>query len=219
MNYSLTSLLELPLFLGMGRSELESIEDAVQIAGTHVKRGAVLVRENDACDSLLIVVKGSVIATTHSDDHSYSVEELLQAPMVIQPEYIFGIRQRYTSTFKTSTYCEVIRIDKQMVLKLMDISMTFRLNLINIVATQSQRSSRRLWNPQHEDISKRIVRFIKDHTLHPAGHKTLRIKMTTMAKELGCSRLEVSEALHQLEEKQLIIVKRSIIEVPVLQLL
>ncbi len=219
MNYDLQSLLQLPLFLGMGRSELADIEKDIPISGAHIKRGAILASENEACTALVLVAKGTVIASTRSDDHSYEIDEMLQAPLLIQPEHIFGIKQRYTATFKANTYCEVIRIDKSMVLKLMELSMTFRLNLMNIIATQSQRNSRRLWHQMSENIEKRIIRFIKDRCIYPAGHKQLRTKMTVLARELGCSRLEVSEALHRLEERQLLIVKRTIVEIPMLQLL
>ena len=219
MGYDLQSLLQLPLFLGMGRSELADIEQDVQIGDTHAKRGTILASENEACTALVLVARGTVMASTRSDDHSYQIDETLQAPLLIQPEHIFGIKQRYTSTFYAQTYCEVIRIEKPTVLKLMELSMTFRLNLMNIIATQSQRSSRRLWHQMSEDIEKRIIRFIKDRCIYPAGQKQLRTKMTVLARELGCSRLEVSEALHRLEGKQLLIVRRTIIEIPMLQLL
>lgn len=219
MGYDLQSLLQLPLFLGMGRSELADIEQDVQIGDTHARRGTILASENEACTALILVARGTVMSSTRSDDHSYQIDETLQAPLLIQPEHIFGIKQRYTSTFCAQTYCEVIRIEKPTVLKLMELSMTFRLNLMNIIATQSQRSSRRLWHQMSEDIEKRIIRFIKDRCIYPAGQKQLRTKMTVLARELGCSRLEVSEALHRLEEKQLLIVRRTIIEIPMLQLL
>lgn len=219
MGYDLQSLLQLPLFLGMGRSELADIEQDVQIGDTHARRGTILASENEACTALVLVARGTVMSSTRSDDHSYQIDETLQAPLLIQPEHIFGIKQRYTSTFCAQTYCEVIRIEKPTVLKLMELSMTFRLNLMNIIATQSQRSSRRLWHQMSEDIEKRIIRFIKDRCIYPAGQKQLRTKMTVLARDLGCSRLEVSEALHRLEEKQLLIVRRTIIEIPMLQLL
>ena len=219
MGYDLQSLLQLPLFLGMGRSELADIEQDVQIGDTHAKRGTILASENEACTALVLVARGTVLASTRSDDHSYQIDETLQAPLLIQPEHIFGIKQRYTSTFSAQTYCEVIRIEKPMVLRLMELSMTFRLNLMNIIATQSQRNSRRVWHQMSEDIEKRIIRFIKDRCIYPAGQKQLRTKMTVLARELGCSRLEISEALHRLEGKQLLIVRRTIIEIPMLQLL
>ena len=152
MGYDLQSLLQLPLFLGMGRSELADIEQDVQIGDTHAKRGTILASENEACTALVLVARGTVMASTRSDDHSYQIDETLQAPLLIQPEHIFGITQRYTSTFSAQTYCEVIRIEKAMVLRLMELSMTFRLNLMNIIAMQSQRNSRRLWHQMSEDI-------------------------------------------------------------------
>ncbi|MDO4993351.1 MAG: cyclic nucleotide-binding domain-containing protein, partial [Prevotellaceae bacterium] len=108
MNYDLQSLLQLPLFLGMGRSELADIEKEVSISGTHAKRGTIFASENQACTALIIVSKGTVAVSTMSDDRSYEIDELLEAPLLIQPEYIFGIRQRYTATFKAQTYCEVL---------------------------------------------------------------------------------------------------------------
>lgn len=219
MNYDHQLLLQLPLFLGMGHSELADICSQGPVTGMHMKRGTILVSENQACTALIQVVRGTVVASTRSDDNSYEMEEVLQAPLLIQPEYIFGISQRYTATFRAQTYCEVIRIEKPMVLRLMEKSMAFRLNLMNIVATQSQRYSRRLWHQMYEDIEKRIVRFIKDRCVYPAGQKILRTKMTVLAREIGCSRLEVSEALHRMEEKELLIVKRTIIDIPMLQLL
>ena len=217
--YSFTELLQLPLFLGMGRGEMDDIQENVRLVSSHAKKGQMIVTADQSCDSLIIVVKGEVTCITRSDDNSYSMEEHLQAPLLIQPEHIFGIRQRYTMSYRAYSHCDVIRIGKQMVLKLMEISMTFRLNYLNAVTTNSQKLHAGLWHPMPDEIDRRVIRFIKDHTHYPAGRKSLRIKMNVMAKELGCSRLEVSEALHRLEDRQLIVMRRSYIEIPTLQLL
>ena len=85
MNYDFHSLLQLPLFLGMGRSELADIEQEVSIGSAHSRRGAILASENEACTALVLVAKGTVLASTRSDDHSYEIVETLQAPLLIQP--------------------------------------------------------------------------------------------------------------------------------------
>ena len=61
--------------------------------------------------------------------------------------------------------------------------------------------------------------FIRRHVYYPAGKKILYIKMTQLAKELGYSRLEISNALNALSDAERIILKRGIIEIPALQLL
>ena len=63
MGYDLQSLLQLPLFLGMGRSELADIEQDVQIGDTHAKRGTILASENEACTALVLVARGTVMAS------------------------------------------------------------------------------------------------------------------------------------------------------------
>ena len=97
---------------GMAAEAEADIEQDVQIGDTHAKRGTILASENEACTALVLVARGTVMASTRSDDHSYQIDETLQAPLLIQPEHIFGIKQRYTSTFCAQTYCEVIRIEK-----------------------------------------------------------------------------------------------------------
>ena len=119
--------------------------------------------------------------------------------------------------YQTRTHCDVIRIEKKMVMKLMEISMTFRLNYLNVITTMTQKLHGNIWHPMPESIEKRIIRFVKDRSHYPAGSKSLRIKMNVMAKELGCSRLEVSEALHRLQDRKLIVMGRSCIRIPTLQ--
>lgn len=212
-------LLSLPLFLGMNKDEIDEVNDKVTIVHGRMKRGSEIASEGQACSGLILVVKGTVTCTTRSSDNSYTMIETLAAPMALQPERLFGLHQRYSATFVAVTPCEVMFIDKQMVVRLTDISITFRLNVLNMVTTQSQRLGRQHWHQQSEKIEERIIRFIKDHSVYPAGYKRLNIHMAVMARELGCSRLEVSEALHLLEDKELIKIRRGGVEIPMLQLL
>lgn len=212
-------LLSLPLFLGMNRDELDLVQENFAIVKGHVKRNTTIVADGDVCRGLTIVTEGMVECTTRSDDNSYVMEERLAAPLVIQPERVFGLHQRHSSTFRTLTRCKIMTIDKPMVIKLSEMSLTFRINLLNMVTTQAQRLVRQHWHQQSEKIEQRIIRFIKDHSIHPAGVKVLHIHMMVFARELGCSRLEISEALHCLQDKSLIKIRRGGVEVPMLQLL
>lgn len=217
MKFKTNDLLALPLFLGMNRNELESVGEIANISETLVKKGKTLVEAGKECKTLHLIVGGRLAFETWSDDHSYSVVEKLDAPLLIQAECIFGLTQRYFSTVKTITACRMLVMDKMTVVRLMNISETFRINFLNIVTTQSQKLRRQLWHQWSDDIEQRVVRFIKEHCMHPAGEKRINIQMNILARELGCSRLEVSQALHSLEDKELIIMRRAFIEVPMMQ--
>lgn len=217
MKYTTNDLLALPLFLGMNRDELESVSGIVNISDAPVKKGKVVVEAGKECKDLHIMIAGRLAFKTCSDDNSYSVVEKLDAPLLIQPECIFGLTQRYTSTVTTLSACRMMVIDKMKVVKLMELSSTFRINYLNIVTTQSQKYRRQIWHQWSQPIEKRVVRFFKNHCVYPAGEKRIYIQMNVLARELGCSRLEVSQALHQLEEKELIIMRRAIIDIPMMQ--
>lgn len=217
MKYSLDELYTLPLFLGMGKGELASLHKHITLKNSQVKRKQMIVEEGAKCTSLIIIMTGSFLCTTTSSDKSYSITELLHAPFVVQPERVFGLTQHYSVTIQSKTPCQIMIIEKQMVLRLMEISMTFRINMLNLLSTQSQRMNRNVWHVMPEQLEKRIIRFVINHVVYPAGCKYINIKMNDLARELGCSRLEASQALHSLEEKELIIMRRGKIEIPMLQ--
>lgn len=215
----MTPLLELPLFLGMSEAELSSYrEEGLFSVGT-LTRGTEIACRGDKVESLLVLTDGTVRCSTVADDGSYRMDELLHAPLLLQPECLFGMRQRYTTTYVATTACNIVAIRKMDVVTMMNRSIVFRINFLNAITTTAQRINAQTWHQQSADIPQRIIRFIKDRTQYPAGHKRLYINMVDLARELGCSRLEVSEALHLLEDRELIIMHRSSIEIPMMQML
>lgn len=212
-------ILELPLFMGMSPTELYSMHDSGAFAVSTVAKGTTIAGDGARCEGLLIVMEGTAKCTTVSNGKAYQMEETMQAPTLIQIDRLFGLQQRYSATWVASTPCSILTVSKADVLKMMDTSMVFRINFLNAVSAHSQRIADNVWHQQYDDIPRRMIRFIKDHCLYPAGAKLLRINMNVLAKELGCSRLEVSEALHLLQDRELIRMRRSAIEVPMMQLL
>lgn len=212
-------LLSLPLFMGMSSSELSALLEEGRISSCAAPKGAVLAKEDAPCQNIIVLASGTLKVVTNADDNSYQMEEILHAPMVVQPERLFGLTQRYTATVTTTTVCHYVSMTKSNLIAAMQSSMSFRINVLNLLSTQAQRSNRQVWHQQNDNIAKRIIRFIKDRSSYPTGTKVLRIKMMTLARELGCSRLEISEALHELEDREWILMRRGAIEVPMLQLL
>ena len=210
-------LLQLPLFQGLSSSDLSHAMGHTRLEFIQGREGETLMEENDPCDSLCFLMKGTIHATTWCDDHSYSVTEELSAPDVLQPESLFGLNQRYIQTFVASTDCHLLKISKAEVLRLADQHEIFRTNLLNILTTQTQRLSRRVWHPYPVKLRDKIVRFVMDRCRKPAGKKIVCIKMQQLAVMIGESRLNVSRALHAMEDEGLIVLSRGSIEIPALQ--
>ena len=84
-------------------------------------------------------------------------------------------------------------------------------------ATQTQKSSRLLWQHVPTSLEDRIVRFFVQHCIYPAGPKVFYILMNRLAEELNDSRLNVSRALNALQRDEKIVLRRGRVEIPLME--
>ena len=176
-------LLQFPLFQGMSRDDLELVAGHTRFGFSKVMQGKTVVKEGAACTHLCFLVSGTVRVESRSDDRSYRVVEQMQAPYILQPEAIFGYNQRYTQTVTAQTDTSFITIDKDEVVRLSEDFLVFRLNLLNIFATQAQKLSHQPWRQCPSSLRERIIRFLVLHCVYPAGPKTFYILMNQLADE------------------------------------
>ena len=200
----------LPLFIGLTDKELSEIADNTVFALHHHKKGSVIAQADSPCKELIILTNGDIETETVADDKSYRLTETLHAVHCIEPEKLFGMEQRFRTSYSAATACEALVIDQYLIV---------RLNYINMLCRKAQQTEHNPWKACPADLKQRVVKFVKDRVLYPAGSKKLYITMNRLSMELGCSRLEVSIALNQLAHQERIILKRGIIEIPALQLL
>ena len=211
------NLLALPLFLGMSRSDLQHAAGQTKFDFKKYEEGCTIVNEGDICRHLYFLLSGSINVQTFSDDHAYTIEEDIIAPDIFQPEHIFGLSQRFTHTYISHEECSLMRIDKKEVMNLSDKFEIFRLNLLNLISTKTQKTNRKFLRIPPCNLEERIVRFFENHCTHPAGKKVFHIKMTRLAEELNDSRLDISRALNNLQKQDLIYLQRGRIIIPALE--
>ena len=210
-------LLQFTLFQGMSHADLMEVVGHTKFGFSKQAEGKRVAKEGDVCDHLIFLTSGSLTVETVSDDHTCRVCEVVHAPYAIQPEQLFGLTQRYTSTFKALTPCNFITIDKQEVLLLLETQLVFRLNMLNIFAADSQRLRHRAWRSPPQSFRQRITPLFLSRCLYPAGPKTFYLLMTQLAAELNDSRLDISHALNEMQADGLLILHRARIQIPMLE--
>ena len=210
-------LILFPLFQGMSRDDLEQVAGHTRFGFSKFAPGATIVAEGDDCQQLYFLVSGTLRVETMSDDRGYTVVEQLEAPVILQPEVVFGYTQRYSHTYIAQTDASFITVGKDEVLRLSEDFLVFRLNLLNMFATQTQKSSRLLWQHVPASLEDRIVRFFAQHCIYPAGPKVFYILMNRLAEELNDSRLNVSRALNALQRDEKIVLRRGRVEIPLME--
>jgi CRP-like cAMP-binding protein len=210
-------LLQFPLFQGMSRDDLELVAGHTRFGFVKFMQGRVVVEEGDSCTQLFFLISGSLHVETLAADKGYKVVEEMGAPYIIQPEVIFGYSQRYTHTYIAQTDVHFITIDKEEVLRLSEDFLVFRLNLLNLYATQTQKLSKLPWRHLPQSLDDRVVRFFAQHCIYPAGPKSFYILMNRLAEELNDSRLNVSRVLNALQYEKKVVLHRGRVEIPLLE--
>ena len=210
-------LLQFTLFQGMSHADLMEGVGHTKFGFSRRAEGQRIVKDGDLCEHLIFLTTGTLSVETYSDDRTCRVSETVNAPYAIQTEQLFGLTQRYTSTFKALTDCSFITIDKQEVMLLLETQLVFRLNMLNLLAADGQRLRHRAWRSAPQSLRDRITRFFFSRCLYPAGPKTFYILMTQIAAELNDSRLDISHALNEMQKDGLLTLHRGRIEIPMLE--
>ncbi len=212
-----SKLLELPLFQGIGKADLEEIVSHTKFGFHKYGTGKRIIMENEVCSHMHFLMDGKLCARTIAAGNSYEIAEDIFAPEILQPERLFGLTQRFTKSFITESDCNMLTLDKGEVMRLSDQYMIFRINLLNILSTGMQKHERLMLHKYPETLEERIIRFIADRCMKPAGTKIVKIKMRQLAMEINDSRLDISKALNNLEKKKQINLRRGYIDIPAIE--
>ena len=210
-------LLSFPFFQGLNRTELLQMAGNTKFGFLKLPAGKTLLHEGDPCQQLSFLVSGTLSITTSSHDHSYSMAEQLKAPWMLEPEALFGAQPRHSVTAKALTDVHLITLSKDEVMRLLDDFLVLRLNLLNLYATLAQRRAAMAWRRCPKPLTDRIVRFLLDHSVYPAGPKKAYILRQRLADEVNASRRDVSQVLNDLQQHGLVVLHRGCIEVPLLE--
>ena len=212
-------LSESPLFQGLTLDDYISINERVHFEFATVPRGTAIVEEGDPCESLICTLSGTVCREERCDNGSYIFHELSTTPMVLQPERLFGLRQRYSAGFSAETEVKLLKVSKQDVRDILFGYMPFHINFFNHICSSHQLLDARFWRAMPDSLEQRFVYFLLTRSTRPAGRKELVVDMIALAGELVATRLRVSQMLNNLKERGLIELRRRHIVVPSLETL
>lgn len=212
-----STLLQTPLFLGMTQYDMQEIVGLMKFGFSKHAEDELIVKEYDECKSLYFLLNGTLAMTTSSADGSYTITEVLHAPQILQPERLFGLKQRFSAEYRAVTPCNMMYLGKSDVQVMFHAYEVFRINLVNAIATLLQRQEEKPWAFVGNSLRSRIYDFMRIHCHYPAGEKHIKIKMVDLARIMNETRLTISHELRRMEEEGLITLSRGMIHVPALE--
>lgn len=214
MEKTYEKLLQLPLFIGMSKSELTELVGYIRLGFDKRQAGTTIAKEHDPCQALIFLQSGTMTVEKQADDHSYTTRERIQAPHLIEPERLFGLYPHYSRTYTALTDCHLITIGKADTMAICQNHILCHLNLLSQISMTAQRLQANLWHPSATTTESRMVRFLSERMTTQKGTKTVLIKMQTLATNIRESRLNVSRVLARWNKEGRAKSSRGCIEIP-----
>ncbi len=210
----------LPLFVGMNAEDLVAIIHHENITVDALESGEVFVQQGDSCAKLTILMRGSMTVKTTTADGAMSCEEAIAAPMLLEPDILYGIQRSWSSTITAIEDSYLLLVDKNSVTRLMARSEIFRLNYLNALSSLSARCRQRQWAAPMMNPQRRLLQFLVTHTMfHQRGSKHFTAPMRYLGDCLGMSRKLVGQLLAELSEEGIISYGRSSITIPDIEII
>ncbi len=204
----------LPLFMGMNAEDLVAIIHHENITVDALEPNEVFAHQGDSCSRLAILMRGSMLVSTTTEDGMMCCEEKITAPMLLEPDILYGIQRSWSSTITALEDCYLLFVDKNNVGRLIARSETFRLNYLNALSSLSARRRQFQWavpmmNPQH-----RLLHFLVSHTMfNHHGAKRYLASMRYLGECTGMSRKLVGQVMAELSKEGIISYGRSEINI------
>ncbi len=188
----------LPLLQGISAEDILHMQErgALRIVSMEPEEGDII-QHGQHCRTLTMLMEGTLACTTEGED--WTLVEEIHAPAIIEEEAMWSLSQTYNHTYCPTSEGHLLVIDRHHMMQTMLHNDIFRINLLTRMSTRLERNYHSGQLPPPDSIAQKIVRFVQDISCTTAWPKRLRIKMTTLARIMGETRLQVSKALRQME--------------------
>ena len=206
-------LQELPLLIGLSVSELMEILENVKFEFNKYDEGTTIASQGDRGEKVIYILKGEICVDRRGGDMIFT-EYVDKTPFLLEPENLWGMKQKYTHTYSFNTEGNTCSIDKKQLNYLISNYGVMKTNLLSMVCNKLQTANQALQLPISNDLETRVIRYFSNNMLTKTGRKSIRVKMNTLADAVDATRLNISKVLNDWQEKNLVKLGRGMIEIP-----
>ncbi len=195
---SLVVLRNLPLFSGLGDSELEKIG---RVAGRkRVERGAFVVRAGESTDSLYIMLSGRA-KVTNTDEEGREIILAWLGPGEFFGEMGLIDGSPRSANVVAAEACELLLLSKDAFQRCLQENFEVAQKLMKILVVRLRDADRKIESLALLDVYGRVARLLLDMSELVDGQRVIKKKISKqdMAKMIGASREMVSKVMRDLE--------------------
>jgi len=208
-------LQSLPLFIGLGVSDLMRIVELVDFDFNKYNEGVTFAAQGERCDRIIYVLGGETSIERIFPNRELMVTEWTDTrPYAVEIENLWGMRQVFNHSYTFTTEGSTCSIDKRSLTKLVNSYDIVRTNLLSTLCNDIQRQRRDLLCAYPKYTDEKLLHFFVRHSLIPGGRKEFRVKMRQLGDMVDESRLNVSGVLNKWMRAGLVELSRGVCRIP-----
>ncbi len=186
-------LSSLPAFKGLDEEELAEILFSPSAKAKKHKKGELVKMQGDECRGLYVLCQGTVRCTMGGSEGKTITVELLTAPALVAPAFIFATDNHFPVTVWAEEDCHIICVGRDHLVRHMTHNTQFTENMMRVISNRCAFLSKRLNDFAVNSLKQRILNFIE--TNGPIEN------LSEAARHLGVARPSLSRAMSEMERE------------------
>lgn len=207
-------LADIPLFRGVTHERIAQIVGTARFHFLKYSAGDTIVSAGEACTHVLFVIAGKVRVTISNPDDRFHISQILAAPDVVSPDFMFGSSTVYPGTVVAEENVSLVRVSKSDYVKILSSDDIFLFNFLNYLSMNAQKSVEGVLAMTTGSIEERLAMWVVAMTQPTARDITIVCKHRDLYSMLGVQRSSYMAAIERLVEKGVISYQPGKITVP-----
>jgi CRP-like cAMP-binding protein len=187
---NIDNILKAPFFNGMTEEEVLPFLLSPRNGRRHYSPKSFIALQGDECRSMYLLTEGQVRTQMVNEEGKQLTIEILNAPLMLAPAFVFGKENRFPVNVEAIKGCEVILINKQVFLDFLHQYPMAMLNFIRLISNRSQLLSARLNQFALQSLKSRLMNYIRMHHRIDSQQQVAQI--------LGVARPSLARAISEL---------------------
>ena len=209
-------LLNLPLFAGVSRTKFSEIGGNTKFHFLTYMPGESMNKAGDVCTHVKFIISGAACISIANTNNRFIVNQTLQAPAVILPEYLFGRSTKYPCSATAITPTGIMQIAKNDYIRLLEMDHVFMFNFLNQLSVKAQQAEEGIMSLTTGHLDERIAYWITSLTQRNASDITLKARKRDLYSIFGVQRSSFFATLDKMKEKGIIDYDKNTDEIKVL---
>ncbi|NLX61688.1 MAG: Crp/Fnr family transcriptional regulator [Tissierellia bacterium] len=207
-------LIECVLFKGLKEKEILSILEKINYKIISYNKGDVIAIEGDECNSLGIILKGSIEVQKIFPSGQVTTINNFKEGNVFGESLVFTDKHTYPATISAMETSEIMFIEREDIIKLAMLNKTILTNFVRLLSHRILMLNDRISNLSQDSIRKKIANFLlSEYRKQESYIISIPYSRKKMAELLNVPRPSLSRELVKMQDDNLISFDKNTIKI------